>query len=307
MTTETSHPAENRQRTALDHIAAAIDISPESEDAAVLAAAIAGATDADLILLAIEPALPLMVPGGDWRRMRGETETLLSNVRASCAPGARFAIDADLSAPRGLHRLARQEHRQLLVIGSSPGGPAGEVSIGHTTRQLLDELECALAIAPRGLRSRHHLDLRRVAVGFDGGAEARVALATAATLASGSGAELIVRGVIDDRVPALGWPHVWMGEIMEAWVEVMNDEAESLRAEIVKAVSALGVQASVQVARGRAADSLRELSGEVDLLVLGSRRWGPVARLLLGGTGEALVHGATCPLVIVPRPEPSNP
>jgi hypothetical protein len=42
-----------------------------------------------------------------------------------------------------------------------------------------------------------------------------------------------------------------------------------------------------------AADSLRELSGDVDLLVIGSRRWGPMARLLLGGTGEALVHGAT--------------
>jgi nucleotide-binding universal stress UspA family protein len=28
-----------------------------------------------------------------------------------------------------------------------------------------------------------------------------------------------------------------------------------------------------------------------------------MARLLLGGTGEALVHGAQCSLLIVPRPE----
>lgn len=129
-----------------------------------------------------------------------------------------------------------------------------------------------------------------------------VALATAATLAVGSGAELIVRGVIDDRVPALGWPHVWMGAIMEAWVEVMDDEAQALRAQVQKAVSILEVKASVQITRGRSAEALRELSGDVDLLVIGSRRWGPIARLLLGGTGEALVHGAGCPLVIVPRP-----
>ena len=307
MSTETADTTQNLQRTALNHIAAAIDPSPESEDAAVLAAVIAVAAEGDLMLIAIEPELPLMIPGGDWRRMRGETERLLSRVRASCAPGARFAIDTDLSAGRGLHRLVRREHRQLLAIGSSPHGPAGEVSIGHKTRKLLDELECPLAIAPRDLRSRGRFELRRIAVGFDGGAEAAAALATAATLAAGSGAELIVRGVIDDRVPALGWPHVWMGGIMEAWVEVMDDEAAALRAQMQKAVSALGVEASVQVTRGRAADALRELSGDVDLLVIGSRRWGPMARLLLGGTGEALVHGAACPLVIVPRPTASTP
>jgi nucleotide-binding universal stress UspA family protein len=302
MSTKIANPSENLQRVVLERIGAAIDLSPESEDAAVLAAAIAAATDADLMLLAIEPELPLMIPGGDWRRMRRETETLLSRVRQSCAPGARFVIDTDLSTPRGLHRLARREHRQLLALGSSPGGPDGEVSIGHNTRQLLDELECALAIAPRGLRLRGPLELHRIAVGFDGRAEATGALATAATLAAASGAELLVRGVIDDRIPALGWPHVWMGAIMEAWRDVMDDEAAALRAQVQAAVSSMGADASVHVTRGRAADSLGELSGDVDLLVIGSRRWGPVARLLLGGTGEALVHGANCSLLIVPRP-----
>jgi nucleotide-binding universal stress UspA family protein len=40
-----------------------------------------------------------------------------------------------------------------------------------------------------------------------------------------------------------------------------------------------------------------------DLLVIGSRRWGALAGLLLGGTGEALAHGAYCSLLFVPRPE----
>jgi nucleotide-binding universal stress UspA family protein len=261
MKTGTAIPSENVHRVALERIAAAIDPSTESEDAAVLAAAIAAATDADLMLMAIEPELPVMIPGADQRRMRRETETLLSRVRQSCASGARFAIDTDRSAPRGLQRLARREHRQVLALGSSPGGPVGEVSIGHNTRQLLDELECALAIAPRDLHAPGRLELRRIGVGFDGGAEAAAALATAATLAAGSGAELIVRGVIDDRIPALGWPHVWMGGFMEAWREVMDDEADALRTQMQTTVSTLGVDASVQVIRGRAADSLRELSG----------------------------------------------
>lgn len=286
---------------ALDRIAAAIDPSSASEDAAVLATAIADATDADLILMAIEPELPLMLPGGNWRRMRRETQTLLSRVRDSHAPGARLAIDTDLSAPRGLRRLARSAHRQLLVVGSSACGPVGEVSIGPNSRQLIDYLDCALAIAPRELRLAGPLELRRIGVGFDGGEEALAALASAATLAAGGGAELIVRTVVDDRIPPLGWPQLWKQSFVVAWEQVMDEQARALSAQLQGAAADLDIAYTEQIERGRAADSLRELSADVDLLVIGSRRWGLMARLLLGGTGEALVNGAHCSLLIVPR------
>jgi nucleotide-binding universal stress UspA family protein len=58
-----------------------------------------------------------------------------------------------------------------------------------------------------------------------------------------------------------------------------------------------------QVTRGRPADALLPFSEQVDLIVIGSRRWGPVARLLLGSTGEALAHDAACALLVVPRPD----
>jgi nucleotide-binding universal stress UspA family protein len=58
----------------------------------------------------------------------------------------------------------------------------------------------------------------------------------------------------------------------------------------------------VEVRRGRPAALLDQLSVEVDLLVLGSRRWGPLTRVLLGGTGEALMHGARSSVMVVPRP-----
>jgi nucleotide-binding universal stress UspA family protein len=47
---------------------------------------------------------------------------------------------------------------------------------------------------------------------------------------------------------------------------------------------------------------LRQVSEETDLLVIGSRRWGLIARVLLGSTGEALLHGARCPVLIAARP-----
>lgn len=77
----------------------------------------------------------------------------------------------------------------------------------------------------------------------------------------------------------------------------------ALRTSIEAATAELSVPVSVEVARDVPAASLLDLSTVTDLLVIGSRRWGPVARLLLGGTGEALVRGAYCSLLIVPRPD----
>jgi nucleotide-binding universal stress UspA family protein len=38
------------------------------------------------------------------------------------------------------------------------------------------------------------------------------------------------------------------------------------------------------------------------MIVVGSRGWGPVRRLLLGSTSERLVREAACPVIAVARP-----
>jgi nucleotide-binding universal stress UspA family protein len=302
-TTLTSHPTEPVTPIHLERIAAAVDSHPEGDDAAVLATAIARAVDGDVVLASIEPELPLMLPGADSRRMRRETEKMLARTRETFAPGSRFAIDSDLSDARGLKRVLTREHRQLVVCGSSRRGDPGKVSIGHTTRQLVEDGHYALAIAPRGLSKQGELPIERVSVGYDGGPEARAALAWAAAIAEGRGARLSVRGVIDDRIPALGWADLWIQTFRDSWNEVMDDEAAALRSSIEAATAGLSVPVTVTIDRDVAATSLLDVSLATDLLVIGSRRWGPMARLLLGGTGEALVHGAQCSLLIVPRPQ----
>jgi nucleotide-binding universal stress UspA family protein len=47
-------------------------------------------------------------------------------------------------------------------------------------------------------------------------------------------------------------------------------------------------------------------SKAIHLVVVGSRRWGPVARLVSGGVGETLVTDASCSILIVPRPAVSH-
>lgn len=219
---------------------------------------------------------------------------------------------AEPSAPAQIERLAaavdsHPEGDDAATLAAALRHPVeGDlvlVSIGHTTRQLIEQERWAVAIAPRGLRSHGALTIKRVGVGFDDSPESRAALAMAAAIATGCGARLMVRGVIDDRIPALAWSGLWVEPFRECWSEVMDEEVQSLRHTTEALTAALPIPVSVEIDRDTAAASLLELSLATDLLVIGSRRWGPLARLVLGGTGEALVHGAHCSLLIVPRPD----
>jgi nucleotide-binding universal stress UspA family protein len=288
--------------SSINRVAVALDPHREGRDAALLGSAIAAAVEAEPMLLAVEPDLPLIVPGLERKRFRRETEAMLREAREALVPGARLKVTADLSTARGLKRLVGRERCDLLTMGSSRRGPEGEVMIGRLTRQLFDQLGCGMAIAPRGLSDQPKLVLRRIGVGFDGGPEAQAALGMAAAVAIGCGARLIVRGVVDDRLPALGWPRAWVGSFEDSWREVMDGEVDALREVIEATTRDLDADLEIEVRRGRPTASLLGLSAEVDLLVIGSRRWGTMARLLLGGTGEALVHGARCSLLVVPRP-----
>ena len=52
---------------------------------------------------------------------------------------------------------------------------------------------------------------------------------------------------------------------------------------------------------GRPADVLIALSETVDLMVIGSRGYGPLKAVLLGGVSGQVIRSAACPVVVVPR------
>jgi nucleotide-binding universal stress UspA family protein len=68
-----------------------------------------------------------------------------------------------------------------------------------------------------------------------------------------------------------------------------------------RAVAELPPGAEADVLAGRPRDELVRVSHDVDLMVVGSRGWGPVRRTLLGGTSRYLVEHAACPVIAVPR------
>ena len=56
-----------------------------------------------------------------------------------------------------------------------------------------------------------------------------------------------------------------------------------------------------QVAIGLPGDELTAFTDEVDLLVVGSRGYGPLRRLMFGSTSAHLARTAHCPLLVLPR------
>jgi nucleotide-binding universal stress UspA family protein len=170
---------------------------------------------------------------------------------------------------------------------------------GGVGAQVVDAAPCAVAHAVAGLRERPDFQLRRVGVGFDGEAESARALAAAAELARGLGAELRILTVVESAVlmstGSVG-PAVY-----ESIREALRQEAEKKVDHAVDSLEDLSV--SRAILEGPIPASIVEESrrSSLDLLVVGSRRFGPLRRLLLGSVSRALMHSAPCSLVVVPR------
>jgi nucleotide-binding universal stress UspA family protein len=80
----------------------------------------------------------------------------------------------------------------------------------------------------------------------------------------------------------------------------MYADAERSLIERVARLSA-NLEAEGTLYSGRPADLLIALSEAVDLLVIGSRGYGPLKAMLLGGVSGQVIRSATCPVVVVPR------
>jgi nucleotide-binding universal stress UspA family protein len=58
---------------------------------------------------------------------------------------------------------------------------------------------------------------------------------------------------------------------------------------------------TVDEGEGDPAEILAERSGALDLLVVGSRNYGPVRRALIGSVAAEVIRTASCPVLVVPR------
>jgi nucleotide-binding universal stress UspA family protein len=202
------------------------------------------------------------------------------------------------SPAHALHNLAEVERAALVVVGSTHTSRAGRVHPGSTGERLLHGAPCAVAIVPRDYRLHAGETIRRSGVAYNATDEATAAVDAAADIAHACAAELDVIGVISAdsySTPALiGGPSVYsLREDVERHVQ------EGLDA-IVAGVRDDVTARSVRLA-GAPADRLAEHSAQLDLLVTGSRGYGPLRSVLAGGVSGRLMRCAQCPVIVVPR------
>lgn len=274
-----------------NRVIVAFDGSPRSEDALALALRLC-ARDGLLTLACV-------VTGHRWHvgpqvarsdaSVPEEIAFMFADARSTTIPAGlhvRERAPVSPSAARGLTELAESEGADLIVIGSSAHGEDGRVRLERTAGRLLQGAPCAVAIAPGGLRERG--GFRHVGVAYDDSPEARDALAAAYDVAAGSGSAVTLFHALSPLDP-----------------ETVAREAR-LRAETALDAAAerapAGVNPRTTLLRGAPGDVIRDAcDGIVDLLVTGSRSYGPMQRALLGSVSEVLTEGASHPVLVVPR------
>jgi nucleotide-binding universal stress UspA family protein len=237
-------------------------------------------------MVAIRPAIDTTAPD--------EAEALVRAQLAETGIDARVEARADTSPGRGLHRAAEAAGADVVVVGCSHRGAVGRLVAADNTRAVLEGAGVPVVVArPAGAAPRA---ARVIGVGYDGSPESDAALAWAAQLAQRAGGTVRIVSVAE---PPQGFsPSISYGI---NWVAMKPEREEHAKRLVADAVAQLREGAVGEATVGMARDELERLSHEVDMLVLGSRGYGPVRRTLLGSTSDWLVHHAACPVVVIPR------
>jgi nucleotide-binding universal stress UspA family protein len=195
------------------------------------------------------------------------------------------------STGRGLHELCEIAEADLLVVGSSRRGLLGRVLLHDDTHAALNAAPCAVAVAPIEYASQPVV-MREIGVAYNGSPESRHAVDVARELARQSGARLSAFEAVP-RVPY----SVVSGPAAELPDRMVKDALEQ--------IAALG-GIEAHAAYGNPVEELAVYSASLDLLVVGSRGYGPLGRLIHGSTSQHLARVARCPLLVLTRTMPTD-
>lgn len=286
----------NRQR-----IVAGVDGSDASASAARWAAAMAARLGSPLPLASAirEPAAyvgePLLaIPAEVWEEEKRTVEGLLSGLAASIGkahPSLTVTTSVDPAAMPGPMLIELSHTARMLVVGNSGAGLVSTILLGSTAKAVADKAACPVVIWREGTQGAD----APITVGVDGGATGEIALERAFEVASHFSAPLIA-------------VHTWNASAAHGivafpeftdWAGVEREEAAVL-AESLAGWTDKYPDVAVErvVHQGNATKTLVDRSARSQLVVVGSRGRGVLARTFLGSTSSNLAHHGQCPVMI---------
>ena len=235
-------------------------------------------------------------------------DTLLADAAAQTLAGARMQVHDDWlefrtasghSPAHGLHVLSEEVEADLVVVGSSSRGEHGRVQAGSTGERLLNGSPCPVAVTPQGFAARADTP-RVIGIAYDGSEESQAALTEATALAIEF--EATLRLIMAVPPLELRWSAAaFAGATGD---EIRHQRHEAFRLQLAEAAEALPAEthAATTLVAGRPSEVIAEEAEKgIHVLVMGSRSYGPIRRVMVGSTAIEIMCVAPCPVIVIPR------
>jgi nucleotide-binding universal stress UspA family protein len=236
------------------------------------------------------------IPGPDaWPENLSEASLARARARAAeTDPDVPFTASAMVGSPAGC-LVETSAESDLVVVGHEHQSVGGELFFGSTSSQVAGHARCAVAVVDEGTKAA---PAGPVVVGVDGSPPNEAALAYAFERAAAHGTHLIAVLAwwwdVPDRIG-----QAWLGE--DSITRFAESQARRL-ADILSGWTAKfpGVDVLSVIEQARPVDAILSAASGAESIVVGSRGHGGFTGLLLGSTGQGLLHHARpCPLIVV--------
>ncbi|MBS1883706.1 MAG: universal stress protein [Actinobacteria bacterium] len=273
----------------------AVDAGAPGRDALELARVLCIATGSDALVVHVLFAGPLPMEFALLPEEEAAEATPLFEQARKALTGIEVETRAFGGGSPGaiITSLSEEEEEELdgIVLGSPHRHGPDRLLSGSVAISVLNGAKTDVFVAPPGYADESHDGLKAVAVGYLGTSESKVALRRALDLVDPAGRiELLT--VAEPPLPLS-----FQGEDM-----TNPTDPEAVLAEGMKLVPE-EVEVEPRRLDGPVAPELEKAGADgVDLLVLGSRGYGPVMRVLLGSVSGHVFRHPTCPLLVARRP-----
>ena len=290
-----------------------VDGSEHSRTALAWAAAQAVGRDVEIVALCTwrAPILPSDAIGQpallmDWsafeaeltRRVdeiiastRHDAESTAVEVVPAIVPRIEPRIVPRIEQGRAAHLLIEASREaELLVVGSQGRSGLSGVVLGSVSRQCATHATVPVVVVPPDVAST---PVKHVVVGFDGSRNARAAVRWALAFSNADADIVVVQSV--ELAP-------WMDEagVRERFPVEVDKALTEFESELAELDPGGRARRTFKLQDARQA--LAEAASGTDMVVLGARGHRRFAATLLGSVSTWMLHGASCPIVIVPDP-----
>jgi nucleotide-binding universal stress UspA family protein len=233
----------------------------------------------------------------------GKLDALRSELDALDVPASVHVVEHH-SPAGGLAAAIEELQPRLAVLGSSSRSAVGRVLTGSTAERVIHGSPCPVVVVPQGHANRAE-GPRLVGAAFAPTPEGKAALAAGALLARALATPLLAVVALDPKHAEEQSP----GLMAQAHGEHDPSEDRYVRDRLVgtdalqAAVAELGADVEVEtdVLFQDPLDALTAASQRTDLLVIGSRGYGPAKAVMLGGISRRLIGTAHCPVLVLTR------